>query len=961
MRYASLALFVVFVTSLTYSSRGATTQPAPREMVINLVRADNGKPLGDAKGAYTIDGEKSAKFDVAASGEIRIPLPAGVRELNVFIRKAGFVSAAVFFGDRRGSRPFTSHLTLPMAPGITVGGIVRDQDGKPVEGARVYFEAMNERPEAPDTLMINGSGQATTDRDGKWTFDGSPPHPQSLIIDVDHPDFTARSSHQQPGVFEDFDLLKKKVLVTIIERGISVPGTIVDEQNHPIANASIGGDFLGIANVSKSDAQGRFTLRGVEAGRREFTASAEGFVPAAINATVARDNVPTVSFTMQKGRDLRGSVVDAQGRPIARAYIQFIPFKVHPRLRASALTNAQGNFVWSGAPAGPVNVSVSKGGYIGVSNLLWTADGSLHKVTLNEGNDDPMARPTVATVRGKVVDDQTGQPIKEFQATVTIRKKDRQRIRVSDIFDAVGADGNYTVALAGRGDQYIVRIDSAGYLPQESPILSDGAALEFNARLKHGTPLIGTVRQPDGRPAVHAQVALEEGYGVSVKDGQIGPYQSRQAHFTVSDERGHFKLPPRQGRITVFAVHKSGWAEWICDGQGESESVKLEPWSALEGTVYDGEKPAIGKNISLMPILPSPREMARAGFRYEAITDEQGHFEFFHVADGRLVLTAQDPPGFGATGERLTAKIELKPGEHQTLQLGGSGRTVIGKLIVPADLLAKTSRPPTGSMSVLATVFIPPAGYDQLSAQEKQKVYQAFLDSPAYRQYLSRATSFGIHFNHDGTFRADNIPPGQYAIYFGLNGDKPDANNMVPLLGSIKKIITVPEAPDGDNSQPFSLGTFTMTPRPSAEHDFKPGSNAPDFIAQTYGGKKVRLSDLRGKVVMINFWATWCAPCIAEMPQLQKLSEKFAGDNRLVMVGISMDDQMQNPARFLKNHPLSWTQWYGGASGTQDAFDAFAIQAIPSLWIISPSGKIVARDVQIGGVQMILEKELSHR
>jgi len=89
-------------------------------MVFNLVRADNGKPLGDAQGAYTIDGDVSAKFDVAASGKITIPLPAGVREFNVFIRKAGFVSAEVFFGEGRGKRPWTNHLTLPMVAGITI-------------------------------------------------------------------------------------------------------------------------------------------------------------------------------------------------------------------------------------------------------------------------------------------------------------------------------------------------------------------------------------------------------------------------------------------------------------------------------------------------------------------------------------------------------------------------------------------------------------------------------------------------------------------------------------------------------------------------------------------------------------------------------------------------------------------------------------------------------------------------
>jgi hypothetical protein len=153
-----------------------------------------------------------------------------------------------------------------MAPGITVGGIVRDQDGKPVEGAKVSFEAMTERPEAPGALMINGTGEATTDRDGKWTFDGSPEHPTQIIINVQHPDFALDSSNEDRGGIEEFDLLRKKALVTVIHRGLSVAGVIVDEQNHPIANAKLGQDWLGMINGTTSDAQGRFALRGVKPG-----------------------------------------------------------------------------------------------------------------------------------------------------------------------------------------------------------------------------------------------------------------------------------------------------------------------------------------------------------------------------------------------------------------------------------------------------------------------------------------------------------------------------------------------------------------------------------------------------------------------------------------------------------------------------------------------------------------------
>ena len=61
------------------------------------------------------------------------------------------------------------------------------------------------------------------------------------------------------------------------------------------------------------------------------------------------------------------------------------------------------------------------------------------------------------------------------------------------------------------------------------------------------------------------------------------------------------------------------------------------------------------------------------------------------------------------------------------------------------------------------------------------------------------------------------------------------------------------------------------------------------------------------------------------------------------MISISLDDRMQEPARFLQNRKLPWTQWYAGVFSPQPAFEQFGIHAIPSVWLIAPDGKIIAR------------------
>jgi len=73
------------------------------------------------------------------------------------------------------------------------------------------------------------------------------------------------------------------------------------------------------------------------------------------------------------------------------------------------------------------------------------------------------------------------------------------------------------------------------------------------------------------------------------------------------------------------------------------------------------------------------------------------------------------------------------------------------------------------------------------------------------------------------------------------------------------------------------------------------GPAAPDFTLRASDGRNLRLAELRGSVVLVNFWATWCAPCRIEMPHLNKLHDKFR-DAGLALLGVSVDDDPRNAA-----------------------------------------------------------------
>ena len=116
---------------------------------------------------------------------------------------------------------------------------------------------------------------------------------------------------------------------------------------------------------------------------------------------------------------------------------------------------------------------------------------------------------------------------------------------------------------------------------------------------------------------------------------------------------------------------------------------------------------------------------------------------------------------------------------------------------------------------------------------------------------------------------------------------------------------------------------------------------ATDLALKDAAGRKVRLRDLRGKVVLLNFWATWCGPCNAEMPALVDIEKEYGG--RVAFIGASLDDAKSAakiPA-FLSRYKIEFPIWYGA---TVDDLDHLKMgNAVPSTAFLDGEGRVVAR------------------
>jgi thiol-disulfide isomerase/thioredoxin len=134
----------------------------------------------------------------------------------------------------------------------------------------------------------------------------------------------------------------------------------------------------------------------------------------------------------------------------------------------------------------------------------------------------------------------------------------------------------------------------------------------------------------------------------------------------------------------------------------------------------------------------------------------------------------------------------------------------------------------------------------------------------------------------------------------------------------------------------------------------KAGDVAPDFEFTTLDGSTGRLSGLRGRYVLLDFWATWCGPCVAKLGEVGRLRERFAAEKKLEVVGLNLDADRSRVEAFLQSTKLPWVHVPLGDWSATTIPRQFAISGIPAYVLIDPSGRIAAQENSLEKIEAIL-------
>jgi beta-lactamase regulating signal transducer with metallopeptidase domain/thiol-disulfide isomerase/thioredoxin len=322
----------------------------------------------------------------------------------------------------------------------------------------------------------------------------------------------------------------------------------------------------------------------------------------------------------------------------------------------------------------------------------------------------------------------------------------------------------------------------------------------------------------------------------------------------------------------------------------------------------------------------------------------------------RWSLDFPDTATFRLARAKKISSIELssenvKSGETKPVQIVANDRTVIGHLERNAGLGGDADL--SQCMLSLQPDVEPPQVPKEMNTQEKvQKWYQDWMQTNAGRQYVQAINKRRqLQVKADGTFRAEAVVPGKYKLF----GNLWQSGAMLAQIESVD--VVVPEGATNAPVAPFDIGPVAL----KAMKHLSIGDVAPDFDVNTLDGHPLKLSDFHGKYVLLDFWATWCGPCVAETPNLKATCDAYGKDERFVMISLSLDPDASAPKKFAQDKGTAWLQGFLGDWSKDNVTKDYGVYAIPSILLIGPDGKVIAQGLRDARIKEVVGSALTAR
>ena len=683
-------------------------------------------------------------------------------------------------------------------------------------------------------------------------------------------------------------------------------------------------DGMWLRFTRKHDLPGDFVWGLVEKGDESFYLGVSSVIPEGTRASMVWKLSGTASYRPPTDHltTISGKVIDQRdGKPIANMeiWVEYDDGEVH----AGTMTDENGRYrvevtpgvyrvrVASKNAAEPVTVDAESEREINNVDLLLLNSRRISGLVRNKF-DNPIANAVVV-----ISDDSSGDRWLSPQVVTTDADGRFEGWQVA------GPQATFEVAAKGYAPYHLDMsflefwLDAlereTGERPQSIENLDNLPEVQIRMYLDKGTTLRGRVIDEVSKPIAWARVGLGPAPDSETKVYTLPPLPFQRNTYTDAS-----------GLFTLKDVDEKKSHVWVNHPEIGIVSQEVMP---VDGIVdIQVERPRLYSVSGVVSLTGVPVE------RLTVST-----FALFIGAGSKIKTGRTDADG----AYRLEG---LEPGKYLIRvnvldRVKRDGRMVTLNRSIQSRRLAIEDRDVTLNFEPLSDARI--TGVATYNGQTVSDVYVgAYVLTDDLRNYASlRSTKT----NQKGQFEVRDLPSARIALSF-TKWDRPFGSMLwskvdtVDLTGKkelnyVENLAVLAERDMQKHMNTNGLGTLRVW------------DTAPDFEAKQLDGSTFRLSDYRGKkAVLIDFWATWCGPCIKEIPTIKRIAETYRGQG-LEVVGVSLDRDEQALRDFVKKEKLSYVQVYGQEKA-QEISKSYGVWGIPSVFLVDKNGFINALNLR---------------